>query len=268
MPPGCSEYACAPRARSRRSSSTANNAFAVFGAPVRDPRVVRRALEVRIVEIDVGEPVPGRAQHHDARAFTEHRQEQLREQEVAHVVRSDLELEPVGGLALRTRHHARVLDEHVEVVVGRAELPREPTHVGERREVQRHELEPRVRDGRADARRRRLAPLGVAHGHRDGGTVRGERPGGLLPQPGGRTGHEDPGVGEIDPVEDLVGRGPVVEAHRRSLAEPVVRAPELSPAATTNRKPADVLQVYDGSTTNRTLSVRLRRGIAAGWRPR
>ena len=62
------------------------------------------------------------------------------------------------------------------------------------------------------------SPARVAGRHRDRGAVRGERPGRLLAQPGGRAGDEDPLAGEIDAGEHVVGGGLVVEGHGRSLA--------------------------------------------------
>ncbi len=65
---------------------------------VRAPGVVGAALPVEVVEVDLADPVAGRGDRHDAVADL--RQQQVREREVAEVVRADLQLEPVAGAPL------------------------------------------------------------------------------------------------------------------------------------------------------------------------
>ena len=66
---------------------------------VRAPRVVGAALPVEVVEVDLADPVAGRGDGDDAVADL--RQQEVREREVAEVVRADLQLEPVGGARAR-----------------------------------------------------------------------------------------------------------------------------------------------------------------------
>ena len=59
------------------------------------PRVVGAALPVEVVEVDLADPVAGRGDRDDA--VGDLREQQVREREVAEVVRADLHLEAVGG---------------------------------------------------------------------------------------------------------------------------------------------------------------------------
>src|SRR6202012_5425066 len=71
---------------------------------------------LQVVEVDLADPV-GAAGHGDdaggGRRLQLLRQE-AGEGEVAEVVGAELELEAVGGLATRRRHHARVVDQQIE----------------------------------------------------------------------------------------------------------------------------------------------------------
>ena len=87
--------------------------------PVRAPLAVR-PFALQVIEIDLAEDVRAAADRHDARGrrLQNQRQQQPGERKVPQVVGAELHLEPVGGRAVRDRHHARVVDQHVEPAVG------------------------------------------------------------------------------------------------------------------------------------------------------
>ena len=87
------------------------------------------------------------------------RQEEVREREVPEVVGADLHLEAVGGPLLRDRHHAGVVDQHVEVAVPGVG---ERAHRGEVGEVELPDLGVPV-----DRRGRGAASGDVADGEHD-----------------------------------------------------------------------------------------------------
>ena len=64
---------------------------------------IGRALEIRIVEIDVGESVARRGQVDQARARLQQRGDAVDEDEMAQMVGAELGLETVGGLTLAGR---------------------------------------------------------------------------------------------------------------------------------------------------------------------
>ena len=188
--------------------------------PVAEPRLVRRAFEVGVVEVHVAEPVPSRAERHDAgrRGGDERGCEQVREQEVPEVVGAELQLEAVGGGAEGASHDTGVVDEHVETVMVGEEAGGACPNTRQRGELELAHLEVGSRHRRADALHRRPTAIEVAHRHGDGRAVGGDGPRGLLAQAGRRTGDEDPPAPQVDTLEHIVGRAVRSEArHRGSL---------------------------------------------------
>src|SRR5438874_12463203 len=84
--------------------------------PVRDPLVVRTALEVRVLEVDSSIRVPSRRQSDDARAvrLAQRRPEARSELEVAEVVRGELRLEAPPIPDEWSRHDPGVVDQDVK----------------------------------------------------------------------------------------------------------------------------------------------------------
>ena len=74
-----------------------------LGAAVGAELGIGRVLEVRVLEIDVGEAVARRGQVDQARAGLQQRRDAVDQHEVAEVVGAELGLEAVGGLAFRGR---------------------------------------------------------------------------------------------------------------------------------------------------------------------
>ncbi len=63
------------------------------------PRAIGRALEIRIVEIDVGKLMAGRRQIDEPPARLDQRRDAVDQHEMTEMVGAELRLEPVGGLA-------------------------------------------------------------------------------------------------------------------------------------------------------------------------
>ena len=112
-----------------------------------------------------------RGDRHDAVADAA--DQEAREREVPEVVRAELQLEPVGGLRARDGHHARVVDQHVDVAF---ELGGERAH---RRQV--GEVEPAHGEVPVEFTDRVLALGGVAAGDDDTGAGCGQGARGLQP---------------------------------------------------------------------------------------
>ena len=109
--------------------------------PVRLPWLVLARVVVGIVPTDPGDRWPLRADVHDARwrASDQRRHEQVGEQEVAEVVRAELQLETIDRAVERRRHHAGVVDEEVDSIVVFADPRREFPDACQRRQVERSE---------------------------------------------------------------------------------------------------------------------------------
>ena len=82
--------------------------FAVFAWPYDCHLSYGQALELDVLEDDRRHVMAARADRHDAarRAGAQRRHEEARREEVAEVVRAELELEAVGRLHRRARHDA------------------------------------------------------------------------------------------------------------------------------------------------------------------
>jgi hypothetical protein len=120
-----------------------------------------------VVELDPAELVRVAADVYDARVRrrAQASEQQAGEREVAEVVGAELQLEAVGGLAVRRGHDAGIVDQQVEALV-RA-TSRERSHGIERAEVERLDVERRGRRALADRSRGALALGRVAAGEHD-----------------------------------------------------------------------------------------------------
>jgi hypothetical protein len=127
-------------------------------------------IAVEIVERDAAHLVRGARERHDSGILAPlHQLQQERgQQEVAEVVGAELKLEAVGRPASRRRHHAGVIDQQVEPVVGRSVTLGEAAHRLQAREVELLELHLSVRDRGADLLDRGVSLVEVATGHHHG----------------------------------------------------------------------------------------------------
>ena len=124
------------------------------------------AVAVQVVEGDPAHLVRGARERHDTRVLAAlHRvQEQRGEQEVPEVVGAELKLEAVRRAMSRRRHHARVVDQQVEPVVGGLEALGKAAHGLQAREIELLELHLSVRHGGADLVHRFVSLVEVAAG--------------------------------------------------------------------------------------------------------
>lgn len=183
-----------------------------LGRTVGLPRVVvlRGVLVVRVVPADPRRDVPGGAEVDHARALVEARHQQVGEQEVAEVVRPELELEAVGGARERGGHHAGVVHEHVDP---RVSGPQFGGAGADRRE--RGQVQDRVLDAARQVRDRRPALVPVARGQHHAGAGPREHPRALVAEAGGATGDHDRAAGQVEAGDDLVGGAVGSERHGR-----------------------------------------------------
>ncbi len=132
------------------------------------PRVVLPA-HLRVVAQPERLVLGDARQPHDARPGGAHEQGQQvgGEGPVADHVDPPLGLEPVGRRALGHRHHASVVHEHVEAVVGRHDGRRRGLDRGQRAEVELDDLQRRVGVARQDLGAGRLGLRLVAGRHDD-----------------------------------------------------------------------------------------------------
>ena len=111
-----------------------------LGPAVRRPRVVRRMLEVRVVEVDADRRVTGRARLRCATAFPASSSGTSGSRgRSAEVVRAELRLEAVRPSCPRARHHAGVAMSTSSGRVGEDSVAERP-HRGEVGEVERAQL--------------------------------------------------------------------------------------------------------------------------------
>ena len=118
-----------------------------FGNPLRDTRS-QTHLEPNVIPANVAKAVATAADvdysgHIGGRK--EFRHDEVREQEVADMVRAELRLETIDGLLVRHRHHGRVVDENVNGLRPGEDLCGRLADLGLRTEV---ELERAGRDTR------------------------------------------------------------------------------------------------------------------------
>ena len=140
------------------------------------PCVVRRALEIRIVEIDVGNLMAGRRQIDEPRAGLHQRRDAVDQHEMAEVVGPELRLEPVRRLAEWRRHDARVGDDEIEAPPVVDQRVGASAHAFQRRQVELDELKAAAVGGVGAHRSGRRLGLGqIARSAHHFGAVSGER---------------------------------------------------------------------------------------------
>src|ERR1700721_889906 len=81
---------------------------------VRKKRIVRRPLEIGIVQVDIGETMTCRRQVDQPPPFGDERRNPIDKHEVAQMVGAELRLKPIRRMAERGGHHSGIGDDHVE----------------------------------------------------------------------------------------------------------------------------------------------------------
>src|ERR1700733_10931222 len=105
-------------------------------APVAHPCVVGRALEIWIVEINVGNLMAGRGEIDQPCPRLHQRCDPIDQYEMAEMVGAELRLEPVCGLAGWRRHDARVANHEIERLAARDERVSASADARKRRQVE------------------------------------------------------------------------------------------------------------------------------------
>ena len=211
-----------------------------LGAAIGDHRVVGRALEVRIVEVDVRIAVAGGGDVHQPPARRDQRGDAVDQHEVAEVIGAELGLEAVGGVPERRAHHAGIGDHDVERPPVGEQGVGAGAHALERGEIQLDQLQPAaVRRLSPDLGRRPLRLGEVARGADHLGAMGRERAGGLHAQAGRHAGDEHALSAEIDTRQHIIGGGRRSErsghsnllhrwTHRSPRRQTIVRRPDLA----------------------------------------
>ena len=222
-----------------------------LGLPVRLPAPVRPALPVEVGQVDPTRPMrPGRHRDHPVGDL---RQQQVGQGERAEVVGPELALEAVGGPGERWRHHAGVVDQHVDRL-GRSR--------GEGLDrVQPGQVELAYADLTTDVGGGPLALADVADGQGDPGPGPGEHPGGLEADPAVASGdhHVPPGL-----VGDVVG-GPVRSGHAAQLSR-ALQPPLLSVRTWLSQAQPGSDRVGVGGEVRAAEPSRGRAPVAGRWR--
>src|ERR1700693_1683817 len=79
-----------------------------------NPWVVRSALEVGVLKIDVGEAVPRGCEIDQPSAWSEKRRNPVHQDEVAEVIRAELRFESIFSMTKRCRHDTSIGNNHIE----------------------------------------------------------------------------------------------------------------------------------------------------------
>jgi hypothetical protein len=113
-----------------------------FGRPVVEPRIAD-GRPGDVVERNATGSVHQRAHGDHARAAgpQETVEQEAGQGEVPQVIGGHLELEPIGGLAVRSAHDPGVVEEQVEPVMPISELLGRPLHRDQVGEIDRQQLE-------------------------------------------------------------------------------------------------------------------------------
>src|SRR5260370_4588104 len=83
-------------------------------ASVGNPWVVRSALEVGVLKIDVGEAVPRGCEIDQRSAWSKKRRNPVHQYEVAEVIRAELRFESIFGMTEWGRHDTGISNDHIE----------------------------------------------------------------------------------------------------------------------------------------------------------
>src|ERR1700723_2449839 len=79
-----------------------------LGPAVSDERIVSRALEIGVVEVHVGEAMPGRREVDQTTARANQRGNAIHQDKMAEVVGAELRLKAVQGVPKWSRHDSRI----------------------------------------------------------------------------------------------------------------------------------------------------------------
>ena len=165
------------------------------------------------------------------------------------MVRTELQLEPVGRLRRRTRHDAGVVDEDVQHRVAREEAFREGADVLQRAELELLDLDVPIARRGANRGRHRFALRHVAGGEDHVGTSPGQDARRLLAQSARPAGDQRHLAAQVDAVRDLACGGLVAERRRVTHGDPPLDGVcEPTSAMTPSEPSAEAVFVARGLT--------------------
>jgi hypothetical protein len=183
-----------------------------LGAAVGDHRIIRRALEIGIVEIDVRIAVAGGGDVHEPPARRDQCRDTIDQHEMAEMIGAELRLETFRGVAKGRSHNACIGDHGVE----RPAIGNKRVCAGadalKRGEIQLDQLEAAVRGQGADLVRGALGLGAIAHRADHLRPVRCQRPRGLDAKSGRYAGDQNAFSAEIDPRQHFISGGNRPEA--------------------------------------------------------
>src|SRR5256886_12311489 len=183
---------------------------------VGEPLVVRSMFELDVIEDHRRHVMAARADRNHAarRTLTQSRGEQTGRNEVADVVRAELQLEAVRRLRPWACHDAGIVDEDVKSRVARQEAPREGANLLQRAELELLDLDVLVPRRRANPRRDRLALWQVSSGENYTRTSLGQDARRLLSESARPAGDQRHLTAQVDAFRDLARRGLGAELRR------------------------------------------------------
>src|SRR6266566_2202882 len=189
---------------------------------VREPLVVRSAFELDVIEDDRRHVMAARADrsHATRRTLTQSRGEQTGHDEVAEVVRAELQLEAVRRLRRWACHDAGIVDEDVKSRVARQEALREGPNLLQRAKLELLDLDVLVPRRGANPRRNGLAFRHVSGGENHMGTSLGQDARRLLSQSARPAGDERQLAAQVDAFCDLARGGLGAEPRRVTHGDP------------------------------------------------
>ena len=190
-----------------------------LGLAIGLPFVVGTTHIVDVIEIHIREFVASRSQVDDPcrRTLEQRRYEQAGEQEMPEVAGRELHLVAFSGARERTRHHARIVDQHVELPVHIAVSRRCGAHGIERGEIELKPIDAVIAAETGKLRSHSPHPTGITTGYGYRRTACRKRPRGLAPQARRSTCHQRAHPGEIQPLENLLCSGVTID-HRVGFA--------------------------------------------------
>ena len=180
-----------------------------LGLAVGAPLVIVVGLELDVFPQDVCDLVAAGRQGDNPRALRclQQRHQGVGEREMAHMVDAELGFPARADPRLRTGHDAGIVDQQVEVAVAVADLPGEPAHRGQIRQIHRRHGHIAV-----DARQALLRLVRRADRHDDRGPLGRKRAHRLQPDAAIAAGDDGGLARKVDVGEHLVGRALGVKA--------------------------------------------------------
>ena len=141
MPPGWTAAARTPRLAMPLVESNREENVGCLGPAVSDERIVSRPLEIGVVEVHIGEAMPGRREVDKASACANQRGNAIYQYEVAQVVGAELRLKAVHGVPKWSRHDSCIRYDHVERLPARKEFVGAGADALQTGQIERDQLE-------------------------------------------------------------------------------------------------------------------------------